>query len=190
MTAGAAPDPAFRQVGERVGYEGRIWRVSIGSYQGPDGVTFERDVVRSPGAVAAVPLRFDVEGNPIVVLVQQYRPALDREMLEIPAGLRDVDGEEPAETARRELAEETGLAPGRLELLTAFHNSAGMTDALTHVYLALHLTPVPSEAHGPEEEHMTVARLSLDEALAMVDDGRITDAKTVIALLCLARRRG
>ena len=71
--------------------------------------------MRSPGAVAAVPLVFDAEGNPSVVLVEQYRPPYERAILEIPAGMRDVEGEPTEETARRELVEEAGLAPGRLE---------------------------------------------------------------------------
>ena len=86
--------------------------------------------MRSPGAVGVVPILFDAEGKPSVVLVRQYRAALDAELLEIPAGMRDVEGEPPEITARRELAEEVGLAAGRLELLTVFHNSAGMTDAV------------------------------------------------------------
>ena len=144
--------------------------------------------MRSPGAVGVVPLRFDAEGSPVVVLVRQYRPALDRELLEIPAGMRDVEGEDPAETARRELAEECGLAAGRLELLTAFENAAGMTDAVTHVYLA----PRPARRArarrtGPRRTHMTVHAMGLGAAVAEVEAGRITDAKTVIGLLLADR---
>jgi 8-oxo-dGTP pyrophosphatase MutT (NUDIX family) len=178
---------SFELLGERLVYQGNIWRVTVGTFRAPDGSTFERDVVRSPGAVGVVPLRFDVEGNPEVVLVRQYRPVLGTELLEIPAGMRDVAGEPPAETARRELAEECGLLAGRLELLTTFHNSAGMTDASTHVFLGLELESVPREAHGPEEEHMTVHALGLGAALAAVEAGEITDAKTVIGLLLTDR---
>jgi ADP-ribose pyrophosphatase len=177
----------FELTGERTVHQGAIWRVAVATFRAPDGSTFERDVVRSPGAVGVVPLRFDVEGNPVVVLVRQYRPVLDALLLEIPAGMRDVEGEDPATTAHRELAEECGLAAGRLELLTRFHNSAGMTDAATHVYLALDLTEVAREAHGPEEEHMTVHALGLAEAVAAVASGEITDAKTVIGLLLADR---
>jgi ADP-ribose pyrophosphatase len=101
--------------------------------------------------------------------------------------MRDVEGEDPAETARRELAEECGLAAGRLELLTGFENAAGMTDAVTHVYLALDLHDVPSQAHGPEEAHMTVHAMGLGAAVAEVEAGHITDAKTVIGLLLADR---
>jgi ADP-ribose pyrophosphatase len=177
----------FRRLDEREVHQGHIWRVVVADFESPTGERFERDVVRSPGAVGVVPVRFDVEGNPVVVLVRQYRPALDRELDEIPAGMRDVDGEDPAETARRELAEECGLSAGRLELLTAFENSAGMTDAVTHVYLALDLKAVPSKAHGPEEDHMTVHAVGFAEALARIEAGQITDAKTVVGLLLADR---
>jgi ADP-ribose pyrophosphatase len=183
-------DPAegFGLVGEREVHRGHIWRVVVGTFDGPDGGTFERDVVRSPGAVGIVPVLFDPEGTPSVVLVRQYRAALDGALTEIPAGMRDVEGEPPETTAQRELAEEVGLAPGHLELLTVFHNSAGMTDATTHVFLATGLTRVPAAAHGPEEEAMTVIQVSLADAIAEVEAGTITDAKTIIGLLLTAHR--
>jgi ADP-ribose pyrophosphatase len=178
----------FRHLNDRVVHDGKIWRVVEGSFAAPDGTAFERDIVRSPGAVGAVPVLFDVEGTPSVVLVRQYRPVLDAELLEIPAGMRDVEGEAPEVTAARELAEEVGFRPGHLELLTVFHNSAGMTDATTHVYLASDLQTVPTESHGPEEEAMTVLQVPLADAVDDVLAGRITDAKTVIGLLLTGRR--
>ena len=183
-------DPAdgFRRTSEREVHRGHIWRVVVGTFEGPDGGTFERDIVRSPGAVGVVPVLFDPEGTPSVVLVRQYRPTLDAALTEIPAGMRDVDGEPPEETARRELAEEVGLAAGHLELLSVFTNSAGMTDATTHVFLATGLTPVPSAAHGPEEESMEVLQMSLADAVAEVAAGTITDAKTIVGLLLTERR--
>jgi len=178
----------FRRLDERTIHEGRIWRVAVATFAAPDGSTFDRDVVRSPGAVGVVPLEFDPEGNPVVVLVRQYRPVLDRLMVEIPAGIRDVPGEPPEDTARRELAEEAGLAAGALLPLVTFHNSAGMTDAETRVFLATDLTEVPHDRHGPEEEHLEVLRVGLRDALDEVGAGVITDAKTVVALLALDRR--
>jgi 8-oxo-dGTP pyrophosphatase MutT (NUDIX family) len=185
-------DPAdgFRLVDEHEVYRGHIWRVVVGTFDGPDGSRFQRDIVRSPGAVGIVPVLFDPEGTPSVVLVRQYRPVLDVAVTEIPAGMRDVEGEPPEETARRELAEEVGLAPGHLELLTVFHNSPGMTDGTTHVYLATGLTRVPSQAHGPEEESMEVVQVALADAIEEVAAGTITDAKTVIGLLLTERRLG
>ena len=182
MTAG------FRLRRQQPVHQGAIWSVVTATFEAPDGSTFDRDIVRSPGAVGIVPVLFDPDGIASVVVVRQYRPALDVVLLEIPAGMRDVDGEPPDVTAARELAEETGFAPGRLDLLTMFHNSAGMTDATTHVYLATDLRVVPPHAHGPEEEAMTMEQVPLTDAVERVITGDITDAKTVIGLLLTDRR--
>jgi ADP-ribose pyrophosphatase len=178
----------FRRIADREIYQGYIWRVVVGEFEDPSGDHFERDIVRSPGAVAAVPLIFDAEGQPSVVLVAQYRPAYERELIEIPAGMRDVDGEPPEETARRELAEEVGLAPGRLDELLAMLPQPGLSDSTTIIYLATDCTPAPMQPHGPEEEHARVLHVPLPEALAMVEAGEITDAKSVAGLLLTERR--
>jgi 8-oxo-dGTP pyrophosphatase MutT (NUDIX family) len=175
---------AFRRVGEHEVWRGRRIQVAIASVASPEGSTLEREIVHHPGAVGVVPLHED--GT--VTLVRQYRAALDADVWEIPAGLRDVEGEPTEETARRELVEEAGLRPADLEHLVTFHNSPGFADEAVVVYLATSLSPVPHDRQSVEEEHMVVDRLPLDDALAMVDDGRITDAKTVIALLAVARR--
>jgi ADP-ribose pyrophosphatase len=109
-------------------------------------------------------------------------------MWEIPAGMRDVADELPEDTAQRELAEEVGLRAGRLEYVARFHNSVGFSDESVVIYLATELSEVEDDRQEAEEEDMDVERVPLATALAMVDDGRITDAKTVIALLTLARR--
>ena len=186
MTGAETPaEPAFRIAAERPAWEGRRLTVSVAEVAGPDGERHDREVVRHPGAVGIAPLHDD--GT--VTLVRQYRAALDAEVWEIPAGLRDVDGEPPDETARRELAEEAGLAAEAFEHLVTFHNSPGFSDEAVVVYAATGLTEVPDDRQGAEEQHMLVRRVPLAEALAMVDDGRITDAKTVIGLLTVDRRR-
>ncbi len=173
----------FRRVGERVVHEGLIWRVVEATFVDPAGRRFTRDIVRSVGAVAVVPVVFDPEGAASVILVRQYRPSLEIEMLEVPAGMRDVPGEPPEEAARRELREEAGVEAGALALLTVIHPSPGVTDATTHIYVATDLRPAVREAHGPEEEAMTVVQLPLAEAVALVLSGTVTDAKTVVGLL-------
>jgi ADP-ribose pyrophosphatase len=178
----------FRRLREQPVHRGAIWSVATATFEAPDGSSFERDIVRSPGAVGVVPVLFDPDGIASVVVVRQYRPALDAELIEIPAGMRDVDGEAPDVTARRELAEEVGLAARSIELLTVFHNSAGMTDATTHVFLATGLTRVPTEAHGPEEEAMTVHQVPFADLVADIEAGVITDAKTVIGVLLTQAR--
>jgi ADP-ribose pyrophosphatase len=145
----------------------------------------DREVVHHPGAVSVVALTAADE----VVLVRQYRAALDVELWEIPAGKLDVDGEPPIATAARELAEEAGLRAGSLELLAEFHNSPGFCDEHSWVYLATDLAEVPHDRQGVEEQHLVVEEVPLAEALARIDRHEITDAKTIIGLLALDRRR-
>ncbi len=175
----------FAVVGDEIVHRGHILTLLKRTFRDPDGGRHERDVVEHPGAVAVVP----VDGDEIV-FVRQYRAALDRDLLEIPAGLRDVAGEDPAVTARRELAEEVGLTCDAVEHLVTFHNSPGFSDERVVVFLATELRPVPTEPHGPEERWMSIERIPVPEALAMVLDGRITDVKTIVGLLTAARRRG
>ena len=177
----------FRHVSESLIHEGHVWNVAIATFESPSGEVFERDIIRSRGAVGVVPLRYR-DGVPMVVFVNQYRPPLDRVVLEIPAGIRDVPDEPTEVTAARELAEEVGLQAASMEYLTNYYTSAGMTDSILHVYLATELTAVPATAHGPEEEHMEMVELSLADAVDMVVRGEIHDAKTVIGLLLVARR--
>lgn len=177
--------PPFELVSEEEIAQGFRFTVGRATYRAPDGTTFERHVLHHPGAVGVIPLHDDDS----VTLVRQYRGALECELVEVPAGIRDVEGEDDATTAARELVEEAGLEAGRLELLARFHNSPGFSDESVALYLATDLRPVPHDPQGIEEHAMSIERVPLAEALADIDAGRITDAKTVIGLLTLARRR-
>jgi ADP-ribose pyrophosphatase len=141
-------------------------------------------VVHHPGAVSVVPV---IDDGAAVLLVRQYRAAVDRELLELPAGKRDVDGEAPEVTAGRELEEEVGQRAGRLEKLAEFLNSPGFSDEHSFVYLGLDLEPCASSLQGVEEEHMTVERVPLHQVPELIASGAIEDAKTIIGL-CLARQ--
>ena len=141
-------------------------------------------MVRHPGAVAVVAISDDRS----VVLVRQYRPALDQWILEIPAGTCDVAGEEAEVTARRELAEEVGYAADRLELLTRCAITPGFCDELSRVYLATGLHRVPLDRRGIEERYMRLEHVPLSRFDAMVDDGTVIDATTILGV-GLARRR-
>jgi ADP-ribose pyrophosphatase len=174
-------------VAERKVHDGHVWHVAVAEFVAPDGTTFTRDIVRSPGAVGVVPVLFDPEGQPSVVLVAQYRPPYDATVVEIPAGMRDVDGEDTATVAERELREEVGLAAGNLRLLGEIYPSPGMTDSVTSLYLATDCRPVADDRQGPEEQHMEVLHLPLPEAVDMVVRGEIRDAKSVAALLLAER---
>ena len=175
----------FDTLDSRVVHEG-FSTVRVDQVRMPDGSETEREVVEHTDAVAVVPL-FD-DGT--VALLRQYRHPVGQYLLEIPAGILDVDGEPEPDAARRELAEEVCLAAGRLDHLTTFHNSAGWCDERTHVYLGRDLSPT-ARPDGFEPEHeeadMEVVRLPLAEAVAGVHRGEITDAKTVVGLLMAAR---
>src|SRR5438128_4727069 len=108
----------FRKLSERERCRGHSIWMSEADFEAPDGQRFSRDIVHHPGAVSVVAVDFDGRA----VLLRQFRSAIDAELLEIPAGKRDVDGEEPAITAARELAEEVGLKAAHMELLAEFYN--------------------------------------------------------------------
>lgn len=179
---------AFRHLGDELVHEGFVWNLVTASFEAPDGTGFRRDIVRSPGAVGVVPLVFDAEGLASVVLVSQYRPPYERTVIEIPAGMRDVPGEPPAETGRRELVEEAGLRAGEMSHLVDILPSPGMTDSVCSIFLATECEPVAHDRQGPEEQSMELMHVPLDDALAMIDRGEITDAKTVAGLLATDRR--
>lgn len=180
---GRLPTDAFQQVSERLIHQGAV----VGFYQveitDRSGDRFQRDVIRHPGAVSVIP--FDGE---CVTLVRQYRASIDAEMYEIPAGKRDVSGEAPAVTALRELGEEVGLRADSIELVANIHHSPGFCDEYGYIFVAEGLTPVEAQREGPEEQAMTMLTVSLDEAVTMCLDGRITDSKSLVGLLALAER--
>jgi ADP-ribose pyrophosphatase len=178
----------FSKLSERVVFRGSLISVAEATFCGPDGKTFTRDVVHHPGAVDVVPVLDDGDGGYTVVLVRQYRAAADRELLEIPASKRDVEGEAVEVTAARELEEEIGMRAGRLELLGRFLNSPGFCDEESFLFLAQDLTPCTSSAQGVEEQHMTIERVRLADVPGLVTRGELVDAKSIIGLL-LARER-
>ena len=176
--------PVFVPTGEETVHQGWFIRVQRATFLDPDGVSFERDIVRHPGAVAVVA----ITDQDTVVLARQYRPAVDRWLLEIPAGTCDVDGEPPEATAARELAEEVGYQAGQLTLLTRTVITPGFCDEYAYIYLGTELQRVPSDRQGAEEQYLEVVEIPLDDFDEMVDDGRIIDASTILGV-GLARRR-
>ena len=185
---GCMSDHGFRHRSDRTVHEGYVWHVVVAAFEAPDGTTFERDIVRSPGAVGVVPVIFDAEGQPSVVLVSQFRPPYERAIIEIPAGMRDVEGEPAEETGRRELVEEAGLRAGEMVHLIDMLPSPGMTDSVCSIFLATGCESVAHDRHGPEEESMELLHVPLEDALAMIDRGEIADAKSVCGLLTAHRR--
>ena len=170
--------PSFRKLAETEVHRSALITVASARFEGPDGTEFERDIVHHPGAVVVVPLT----AVDAVLMVRQFRAAVGADLLEIPAGKRDVQGEPTELTAARELAEEVGRQAGRLDLLARFYNSPGFSDELSWLYLARDLTEVPESRQGAEEEHMTVEEVPLANVPAMITAGQIVDAKSIIGL--------
>jgi 8-oxo-dGDP phosphatase len=169
-------------------YAGPIFTVYSDQVTMPGGRAVGRDVVQARGAVGVVALD-DVDR---VALIKQYRHAVGTRLWELPAGLRDVDGEDPVRTAVRELAEEADLLAGRFDLLVELHTSPGFTDELIKLYLARDLRPVPADERHQrrdEEADLEIAWFDLHEAVAMVFRGEITNAAAVGGLLAAARAR-
>ncbi|HET8960626.1 NUDIX hydrolase [Nocardioides sp.] len=147
----------------------------------PGGESFRRLVLEHPGA--AVVLALDEDQR--VLCLRQYRHAARRRFVELPAGLCDVDGEDPLEVARRELREEAGLAAEDWVALTSAYSSPGISSELMHFFLARNLAPVDRGDFEPEHEEADMETLwvDFDDLLAAALDGRVSDAPIVLAVL-------
>ena len=163
-------------------YQGKRFRVVRAVQQMPDGSQHQREIVAHPGAVAILPL--DEQGR--VCLIENYRVTAGRALYELPAGTLEP-GEPPAEAARRELAEETGYRAERFDLLSQFFTSPGVLDERMYLYLATGLKQGSPAREAGEDIHNRLMPLS--EAIDMVRQGRIEDAKTLVGLLYYAAFR-
>ena len=174
--------PGFEDIDRETLFEGKIFSVERGRFRHADGDEVTREKVHHDGAVGVV--AYDDEH---LYLVRQPREAIDRsDVLEIPAGRLDVEGEEPLATAQRELAEEIGLAADSWQHATTYFSSSGFTDEEVHVFLATDLRRV-ERPETEEEERIELVRWPLAELDAAID--ATVDAKTLIGLLWLRRAR-
>lgn len=163
---------------KRRAYDGKLLKVDEVDVEFPNGNVSMHEVVRHPGAVAIVAL--DKEGN--VLLVRQYRTALERVVVEIPAGKIDA-GETPEEAVHRELSEETGYACGEIRRLASVAVAVGYSDEIIHIFMATDVEP--GEAHPDDDEFIVTEWVDIETFIESVLDGRIEDSKTVIAALIL-----
>lgn len=179
----AEEDPRDAQISEEVlmedeAWSGKIFDVHTLQVKLPDGRTARRDVVRHPGAVAIVALTDDQR----VCLVRQYRTALGRVTVEIPAG-KLTPGEDPLEAAKRELTEETGMVAQKIAYLTTMATSDGFCDELIYIYMATGLSFAKSDPD--DDEFINVDLVPINQLIDAVLDARIEDAKTAMgALIC------
>ena len=163
-------------------HTGKVLDLDVDEVLEPGGVRGLREVVRQRGSVAALPVLDDGR----VVLVRQYRYAVDALVWELPAGRRDP-GETPEEGALRELEEEVGFRATALEPLLVFWTTPGFCDEVMHLFRATGLAAVPARPEA--DEKIESGTFTLDEAMAMMGRGEIREGKTLVALLLEARRR-
>lgn len=159
-------------------YKGKIIELRVDEVELPDGKRAKRELIKHPGAVAIIPITD--QGK--LVLVEQFRKALERSIIEIPAG-KIEPGEDPEETAIRELEEETGYRAKDFTYIQSFATSPGFADEVIHLYLAKSLVRVDNPAEGDEDEFISLQECTIEEAEEMMKDGRIYDAKTAFAVL-------
>ena len=172
------------QLDSRRIYTGRVVRLDVDTVRFPDGSTGQLELIRHPGAAAIVPCASDPPGaDPTILLIRQYRYATGGQLWEIPAGTLDP-GEDPEACARRELMEETGVTAARLQRLTSIWTTPGFTNEVIHLYLATGLTT--GEPSRERDEFIEVVPQPLSRVLALIRDGEIRDAKTVVAILYMA----
>lgn len=162
-------------------YEGRLFKVIKEKVRIHNGKEKPREIVVHPGAVALVVV--DNDGK--LILVNQYRHAAGKVLLEIPAGTREPN-EDPEVCAVRETQEETGYRPRKVERLGGFYSAPGFCTEFLHCYLLTDLEE--AREPGDEDENIEVERLTLDEAIAAIWSGRISDAKSICGILMYANR--
>ena len=159
----------------RVVFEGRAVKLRIDTVQTADGRESTREIVEHSDCIAVIAV--DKDNN--VLLVRQYRKAVGKELLEIPAG--GINPGEDAEVAvRREMQEETGYLPGKVKRLGAFYSTPGYCTEYLHLYLATELTP--SRLHAEDTAGISLVRVPVKEIPALLASGRIEDAKSIAGL--------
>lgn len=185
----ADTDERWPVVGSWRRYDGGFVAVREDTLHTPDGAEFDRVVVEHKGAVGVVALDADDR----VLLLRQFRHAAGKRLLELPAGILDVDGESARDAIARELVEETDVAAGTWAPLVELWSSPGMTDEHWQVFVASDLTPAaagsaPEREH--EEAHMEVVWVPMPDAVRAVLEGRITDSMAMVGLLAVWAARG
>ena len=171
-----------KTLSSRLIYEGRAVRLRIDTVRMPSGRETTREIVEHADCVAI--LAVDAEDN--VLLVSQFRQAVGKRLLEIPAGGIEP-GEDPVACVRRELREETGFLPKKVERLGGFYSTPGYGTEYLHLYLATELVPSPLQAE--DSESIRLVRVPLAQIPALITSGEICDAKSIAGLLTFLEYR-
>ncbi|MFC2020091.1 NUDIX hydrolase [Chloroflexota bacterium] len=165
-----------KTLSSRVIYEGRVLKLRVDNVRTADGRESTREIVEHSDCIAIVPV--DADGN--ILLVSQYRKAVEKEILEIPAGGIEP-GETPDDAVRREMREETGYLPRRIQRLGGFYSAPGYSSEYLYLYLATDLTPSPLRAEDTDD--ITLVRLPAGQIPELIATGRLADAKSLAGLL-------
>lgn len=158
-------------------FNGKVISLQVEDVELPNGKTSKREIIKHPGAVAILPITD--EGK--IVMVEQYRKALERTLIEIPAGKLEK-GEDPKNCALRELEEETGYICEKLDWLISFYTSPGFADEIVHLYVATGLSKKENAASLDEDEFVDLLEITLSEAKQYIAEQKIYDAKTAYAV--------
>jgi ADP-ribose pyrophosphatase len=172
--------PLPRLVSSSIAYNGHLFDVALDMLAMPNGVETRREIIKHPGAVCMIPV--DAEGR--LLLVTQYRHAAGKRLLELPAGTLEP-GEDPQLAAIRELQEEVGQRPGRVQPIGGFFVAPGYTTEYIHLFVCDELHE--DALDGDDDEDIEIEPTTLDEALRQIEVGGIVDAKSVIGVLRYAR---
>ncbi|MED3660575.1 NUDIX hydrolase [Ureibacillus sp. FSL K6-8385] len=159
-------------------FKGKVVTLTVDDVILPNGKEAKREIVHHPGAVAIIPITRDGK----IVFVEQYRKALERSIVEIPAGKLEP-GEDPAVCARRELEEETGYGAGELTYLLSFATSPGFANEIIHLYVAKDLYKIEEKRALDEDEFVSIIEATIEEAEEMIENRQIYDAKTAYGVL-------
>jgi ADP-ribose pyrophosphatase len=180
---------AYPVTSSETAFRGRVWDIVADQVTLPDGVSIRREYMNHPGAAAVIAL----DGQGRVLLQRQYRHPVKALLWEPPAGLLDVSGEPPLETAKRELYEEADLTAADWRHLLTFDSTPGGTNEVIHIFLARDLTAVPPEQRfqrEDEEASLVPVWLALSEAVDLVMSGALRSPTAVVGLLAAARMLG
>lgn len=164
-------------------FDGVLLHVKRDTVELPNGHTAPREWIKHPGAAAIVPIL----PNGDIILVKQFRYPVNKVTIEIPAGKLDVEGEDPIACAHRELSEETGYSAGKMWKLTTIATTVGFSNEWIHLYAAEDLHS--GKQHTDADEFINCMKVPLKEAVKMIEEGKIFDSKSIIAILLVAKQK-
>lgn len=172
-----------KKINEKKIYQGKVFSVFLSQFENSKNQKLEREIIKRKDGAAAI---IAITPQNTILLVKQYRQAVEELIWEIPAGIID-ENETPKETAQRELIEETGYKAQKIEEVMHYYSSAGFTDEVVVIYKATGLSFVGTMPE--DEEEFEIKEFTLSQILKMIKDEEINDAKTIIAALLLENER-